>query len=52
MAGDELDAVVELWYVTKRAAYPYLPHCAIWVAVQNGVPLGFLAITGSNIDRL
>ncbi len=25
MAADEVDAVVRLWRVTKRAAYPYLP---------------------------
>jgi len=72
MADVELDAVVELWHITKRAAYPYLPleqtytladdnrffrshilpHCAVWVAAQGPVLLGFLAINGNYVDRL
>lgn len=72
MTDDQIGAVVQLWQLTKRAAYPYLPleqtytfadnnrffrshilpHCAIWVAVPRGAPLGFLAIRDNYIDRL
>jgi GNAT superfamily N-acetyltransferase len=29
-----------------------LPRCAIWIAVERGDVLGFLAIEGSYVDRL
>ena len=29
-----------------------LPRCAIWIAVERGAVLGFLAIEGSYVDRL
>jgi ribosomal protein S18 acetylase RimI-like enzyme len=72
MAEAELDAVVRLWHVSKRVAYPYLPleqgrtlaeddhffrtrivpQHDVWVAVDGAELVGFLAISGSYIDRL
>ncbi len=35
MADGELDAVVEIWYTTKRAAYPYLPLEQTYTLADN-----------------
>jgi ribosomal protein S18 acetylase RimI-like enzyme len=35
MADDEIDTVVQLWHVTKREAYPYLPLEQEYSLAQN-----------------